>query len=75
MKTTEAVIEVIKSLIDETHQGAQLGPDSNLKELGIDSLKFMLMILSLEERLEAKLDVNKLSTVKVVSDVAEAVMQ
>lgn len=50
-------------------------PDSNLKELGIDSLYAVEMTLELEEYYNIQIEWEEMQNVKIVSDVVKLVEQ
>ena len=69
------MFEEIKRLLVECANidESEIFPDSNLKELGIDSLYAVEMTLELEEYYNIQIEWEEMQNVKIVSDVVDLV--
>ena len=66
------VFNRIKEVLEEK-TGKPVTMDTNLKDLGLDSLDFLNFILDLEKELNVKIDDNQLLKLKTIKDVVEEI--
>lgn len=73
----ELVESLVLSLLDEKSGGVTLTPDTNLKDIGFDSIKFLNLFLSLEDIVNVDLEtiVSEVdpSSVQKINDVVSIV--
>lgn len=74
-ETFEKVAEVIRSITEE--DDLEIKPETRLEDLGFDSIRFMNLILSLEdlvdkdiEEIVEEIDITQIATVQNVVDAA-----
>ncbi len=70
--THELVISAIKSQIDDPTR--EIGLDSRISELGLDSLRYMMLIIDLESSSDQiSVDVKNIGSATTVADLARLV--
>ena len=75
MTENDQIVDVIIGMIRELPQAAQgVGPDTNItKELGLDSLAVMNFVMSLEDRFDVSIPMDKLAGIETVADLAATI--
>jgi acyl carrier protein len=72
----EIVEQIAQELKPFTEEGTVIGADTDLsKDLGLDSVKVMEMMLDIEDRYDVAVPVNRLADVHTVGDLAEAIQR
>ncbi len=65
--------ERLKKLFDKTIKGKEINPDMELKELGLDSLDTVELIMDIEEEFGIEFENDEMLALKKVSDVFSAI--
>lgn len=72
----QKIVNVIKKIAKENNINVNFeNKETNLKELGIDSLKLMNLIFKVEEELNITIDDNKLIHIKTLKDLEETLLE
>ena len=69
MNIKEQVLEGLKKVVN----GKEVSLDSNLKELGLDSLDVVDMLMDLEEKFGIEFENDEMMAFNVVSDIVTAI--
>lgn len=69
MNIQEQVLEGLKKVVN----GKEVSLDSNLKELGLDSLDVVDMLMDLEEKFGIEFENDEMMAFNVVSDIVTAI--
>lgn len=69
MNIQEQVLEGLKKVVN----GKEVTLDSNLKELGLDSLDVVDMLMDLEEKFGIEFENEEMMAFQVVSDIVSAI--
>ena len=69
MNIKEQVLEGLKKVVN----GKEVSLDSNLKELGLDSLDVVDMLMDLEEKFGIEFENDEMMAFNVVSDIVSAI--
>ena len=77
MTENEQIIGVIIGILGELPQAVPgIGPETNItKELGLDSLAVMNFVMSLEDRFDVSITMDKLAGIETVSDLAATIAE
>jgi|TARA_B100000085_G_scaffold224647_1_gene210019 acyl carrier protein len=67
-KTTDTLIEVVRDAMDITITEDQLSDGTKFKDLNIDSLDVIEMLIQVEDRLNIELDDQRLEEVECIRD-------
>ena len=67
-KTTDTLIEVVRDAMDITITEDQLTDGTKFKDLNIDSLDVIEMLIQVEDRLNIELDDQRLEEVECIRD-------
>lgn len=67
-KTTDTLIEVVKEAMDITITPEQLSDGTKFKDLTIDSLDVIEMLIQVEDKLNIELDDQRLEEVECIRD-------
>ena len=67
-KTTDTLIEVVKEAMDITITPEQLSDGTKFKDLNIDSLDVIEMLIQVEDKLDIELDDERLEQVECIRD-------
>lgn len=67
-KTTDTLIEVVKEAMDITITPEQLSDGTKFKDLNIDSLDVIEMLIQVEDKLNIELDDERLEQVECIRD-------
>ena len=67
-KTTDTLIEVVRDAMDITITEDQLSDGTKFKDLSIDSLDVIEMLIQVEDRLNIELDDQRLEEVECIRD-------
>jgi acyl carrier protein len=67
-KTTDTLIEVVKEAMDITITPEQLSDGTKFKDLDIDSLDVIEMLIQVEDKLDIELDDERLEEVECIRD-------
>jgi acyl carrier protein len=67
-KTTDTLIEVVKEAMDITITPEQLSDGTKFKDLDIDSLDVIEMLIQVEDKLNIELDDQRLEEVECIRD-------
>ncbi|MCQ2792613.1 MAG: acyl carrier protein [Bacilli bacterium] len=71
----DEVINKVQSVLAKKLKTETVNPDKELKELGLDSLDVVELLLELEEQLGIEFTSDELKTFKKVSDLYSAIAQ
>ncbi len=65
--------ERLKKLFEKTLKGKDINPDSDLKDLGLDSLDTVELIMNIEDEFNIEFENEEMVALKKVSDVYKAI--
>lgn len=68
------VIEQIRFLTKENHSGSELSGENNIKEVGLDSLDVVELLMEVEEQYKISISDDAIQECQTISDVVDLIL-
>ena len=69
------IAEIVIERLSKASKNKEITLDSNLKELGLDSLDFVDLLMEMEEQFEIEFENEEMLSLKLVSDVVDTIVK